>query len=301
VHTVLGWLYTLPTPLAQTHPLLNVIHAGAFVLMNELAAAERRVEVAEQTLPADPQDDRARAILGTTLLTRAYIAFFRGDLAHWLTLSRRVLELLPPTDVIGRPAANLDMASDFFVSGDVTLGNERRLVAAVAAVRASGHFITLSRSIVSLAELQRRQGRLRHAATTYGEAVHALPDPVMLQAVPSGAAYYFGLGDVRREWNDLAAAEPLLTQGRAMVQGGLVAEASSIVAGYRALARLHQARGDARSAQATLAELAEVARQRTFVDHLHARVTAVGAQVALDAGAARAGGAVGRHQRPAPR
>ena len=85
----------------------------------------------------------------------------------------------------------------------------------------------------------------------------------------------------RPQLTDLDAAESLLTQGREMVRGKRLAEAGAVVLGYIALARLRQARGDGRGALATLDELAEVAEQRNFVDHLIARRAAARAQLAL--------------------
>ena len=281
VQRVLGWLNMLPETVARARPFLNVIHAGALIILNQLEGAELRLQAAERSLSADTQDDRSCTVLGTTALSRAYIALFRGDFARWLTLSSQALETLPATDVIGRTAASLDIASAFLISGDVTPANERRFAAAVRVVREMGGLSTLFRGIVTLAELQRRQGRLRQAAATYREAAQAMLEPVMLQAMPNGANYYFGLGDLLREWNELDAAEALLAQGREMVRAMLLAEADTVTRGYIALARLRQVRGDGGGAVATLVEWQEAARERNAIDSLLRRGAAGRAHVAL--------------------
>src|SRR3712207_3273732 len=66
-----------------------------------------------------------------------------------------------------------------------------------------------------------------------------------------------------------------------MVLAGLLAEAETITAGYTAHARLQQIRGDSGGALATLAELDEVARDRSFVPHQLARAAAAQAHLAL--------------------
>ncbi len=281
VQTVLGWLNTLPETAPRAHPFLDVIHAGALINLNQMEDAELHLQVVARSASVSPQHDRSSAVLGTTTLTRAYIARFRGDLACWLTLSRQALEMLPPTEVIGCTAANLNIASTFLISGDVTPAYERQLVAAVAAVRKIGQLSPLFRGIVTLAELQRRQGRLRQAAATYRAAVQVMPDPVMLQAMPSGANYYFGLGDLLREWNDLEAAEQYLGQGREIVRGRLLAEAESVAQGYIVLAWLHHARGESQAAVATLQDFGELARERSLTAHLIERGAAARAQLAL--------------------
>ena len=72
-------------------------------------------------------------------------------------------------------------------------------------------------------------------------------------------AYYFGLGDLLRERNDLEAAERHLAQGMVLVKETLTVEPFVAVLGYSALARLEQARGNTHEAFATLDELVQLA------------------------------------------
>ena len=80
----------------------------------------------------------------------------------------------------------------------------------------------------------------------------------------SSLFYYFGLGDLLREWNDLEAAERYLTQGMALVNETLTLEPLVAVLGYTALARLQQARGKTREALATLDALSANGRAATL-------------------------------------
>lgn len=281
IHSVLGWLDALPDPFVRAHPYLLHLRALGLFFVNQLAAAERCLETIEVELSTGIPDDRSRTILAYASLLRATIARFRGDFTRCVPLAHQALATMPPADIPRRLSAQMILASAVVASGDVSLASERQLLEAVRSARSSTDKSTLLNGIVNLGMLQRRRGRLRAAAATYREAVQLAPAPGELQVLGNGAAYYFGLGDVLREWNDFDAAELSLLQGRDMVLGALVAEADSIGAGYIALARLQMARGDWRAADATLEQLGTVARQRNFEDHLLARVDAARAHLAL--------------------
>jgi LuxR family maltose regulon positive regulatory protein len=158
----------------------------------------------------------------------------------------------------------------------------------IAPLRASGNLFTLLRSITNLARLQTLQGRLRQAAATYAEALQVAAGPEGLRALVGGPAYFCGLGELLREWDDLAAAERHLQQGLDLVMGTLIVDAETVALGYLALARLHQARGKHVEALATLDEFAQIAVRRGFAGHLVARGAAVQAQMWLAQGNLRA-------------
>ncbi len=100
----------------------------------------------------------------------------------------------------------------------------------------------------------------------------------------SSLSYYFGLGDLLRECNDLEAVELYLVQGMALVKETLTVEPFVAILGYSALARLQQARGNSREALATLDTLEHLAEQRHFPPHLMPQVAAVRAQLELAQG-----------------
>ncbi len=133
------------------------------------------------------------------------------------------------------------------------------------------------RTLTNLARLQVLQGRLRQALGTYEEVLRALPEPQTLPALGGSPAYYFGLGDLLREWNELEAAERLLLQGMDLLKGTLTVEADVVTLGYLTLARLKQARGEYQSALAALHEFTRLAASRAFVPHLLAGAAFTGA------------------------
>jgi LuxR family maltose regulon positive regulatory protein len=283
VQTVLGWIDRIPEELVRERPVLCTVHAIALMFFNRLDAAEARVQDAERCLRGTPTTDEARAILGRTAVIRAVIARFSGDLERCVTMARRALELLPESGATAREraAARTNAAFAYLVSGDVTPANERLLEAAVASSRAVGDQIPLLNSINSLARLRTLQGRLRTAAATYEEAAEAVSGQEGLRDAVNSAAYYVGLGDIQREWNDLDSAERYLRRGRDLVAGALTVGADVVMQDYLSLARLQQARGRSADARATLEEFANLARQRNFFPLLVARGEAARARLAL--------------------
>jgi LuxR family maltose regulon positive regulatory protein len=139
----------------------------------------------------------------------------------------------------------------------------------------------LLRSIDFLARLRTLQGRLRAAAATYEESAQVASGRDGLRGAVNSAAYYVGLGDIHREWNDLDSAESHLRRGVDLFTGTLSVDADVVTHGYLSLARLQQARGRHADAQATLEEFADLALQRDFFSLLTARGEAALARLAL--------------------
>src|SRR2546427_674717 len=104
------------------------------------------------------------------------------------------------------------------------------------------------RSISNLARLQLLQGRLRQAAITIEQATQLVPTHAGLLTLLNGADYYFLLGDLLRERNQLNRAQQHLAQGMDLVRETMTADAEKIIRGYIALTRHQQARGQANRA-----------------------------------------------------
>jgi LuxR family maltose regulon positive regulatory protein len=218
------------------------------------------------------------------LSIRSATARFSGEIAPAISLARQALDLLPETEVIPRAGAILTAARAYQVSGDVTPAAEDEVAAAVAFTRTSDNSFATMSSICLLARLQVMQGRLHQAAATYAQVVQVVPRLEVLQTMFTSLYYYFGLGDLLREWNDLDGAERYLAQGMALVNETLTVELFMATRGYTALARLQQARGNAPAALETLDALAHLAERRHFPPHLMTQGDAVRAQLELAQG-----------------
>jgi LuxR family maltose regulon positive regulatory protein len=290
VHTVLGWLDALPAAVVQLSPTLCLVHALGLMFTNQFDAAEGRLHDAERALEPETPADRARRVRGNVAMMRGGIRYFTGDLAQAISLMQQALELLPkPTTseaaeapiARARAVAALFAATAYQLTGDVSEASERRAADVIAPARATGYLTEMLRSHTALAYLQVLQGRLRAAAATYAAVERLVPDQTALHALIGGPSYYFGMGDLQREWNQLEEADGELARGRELAQEGLENDADAIRRGYLALARLLQARGDGEAALATLDAFIQLARERKFFHLMIDQAAALRARLQL--------------------
>jgi LuxR family maltose regulon positive regulatory protein len=281
LQTVCGWLNTLPDDLVRSRAWLCILDAITLLFTNQLAAAEARLQAAEQCMQADTPVAQAQIMRGHVDTIRGAIVHFSGNLGESVALAERALELLPATEVLSRPLALVLAAHAYHVSGDVTPATERAALASIEPVRASGNLLAYLGALLNIAELQVVQGRLHQAAANYREAAHVALGTGGLQVLVGSPAYFFGMADLLCEWNDLAGAEQHMAQGMELLQGALTVHADVAALGYHTRARLQRAGGDPAGAQATLATFVDLARQRQFDDLVLARALAAQAQLAL--------------------
>jgi LuxR family transcriptional regulator, maltose regulon positive regulatory protein len=290
IHTVLRWLHVLPDAVVQRYPRLCIVSATGLMLTAQVDAAELRLRDAERSLQPETPDDFARAVRGNVALVRGCIRLLAGDLVHGMHLMQETVELLPETtthaaagimSARARSVAGIFMATTAYrLTGDVSAASERRTVEAIASTRATHGTATLGGSI-ALAALQILQGRLRAAAATFAEVERLAPGQNALHVLIGSPAYYFYMGDLLREWNDLDAADGYLARGMELVAGGMGGDADVIMRGYLALARLEQARGKHEAALATLDAFVQLARKRQFSPQLIEQAAAMRAQLQL--------------------
>jgi LuxR family maltose regulon positive regulatory protein len=222
--------------------------------------------------------------VGWATVLRASLALYTGDLAGCVTLGRQALSLLPETMAAIREVAMVHVSYEYLVRGDVTPATERLVAQVAAMTHRSANLTAMLRTWTNLARLHVLQGRLRQAAATYEEVARAVPEQHILPALVGSPAYYFGLGDLLRERNDLAGASRLLEQGMELLQGTLTVDADAVALGYLALVRLLEARGEYQSAVAALHEFTHLATSRPFVPELSACVSALQARIVLAQG-----------------
>jgi LuxR family maltose regulon positive regulatory protein len=278
--TVLGWLAVLPEAFTRRQSSLCVLYASTLVMDNQPRAIEPLLQDAE-ACARDMSPEQARLVLGQVNALRAACMRISGDLERALALAQQALELLPESEPFWRAPVASNLSRAYLVSGDVTAAVERTIAHMVEPARTSGNPFAYLAAIISLARLQALQGRLRAAAATYREALQVVPDPTTLRHYAANLIYYFGLGDLLREWNDLDAAERHLEQGMYLISGTRSQEAEFVLVGYLALARLKQAQGDIDGAATTVAAFLELARQRGFAQVLITRAVAVQTRLAL--------------------
>ena len=284
IDTVRGWLNALPEAMVRTRPPLCILQAVCLLFTNQLDAAESRLQWAERGIQEEVPAEQVQTILGWVISVRTGIAVLSGDVERALSLARQVLALLPETEVIPRASVMVTTALVYAVSGDVTPVIEREVAAAVALNRTLNNLFLAVNSICVLAWLYVLQGRLRQARVTYAEVMQLALRPEVLHTMYNNHYYYFGLGHLLYEWNELEAAERHLAQGVALINEALTVDPFWATPGYTTLAHLQQVHGNTPAAFATLDALAHLAEQRHFSSNWIAQREAVRAQLELAQG-----------------
>jgi LuxR family maltose regulon positive regulatory protein len=284
MHTVLIWLNALPEVSKRARPSLYVYHAAVLAFTNHLAAAEECLQKAEHALTSQTPAELQQIILGQVAVIRGHLCRITGDMIGCLAHARQAVAQLPEvehTPLKLRAVAMLDIARAFRWDGDVRPDKEQFALTVRQPIRAAGNSFALLNSVTNLAYLQTLQGRLRQAQATYQEALELVTHPDQLQYLFGGVSYFFGLGDLLREQNELDEAARYLAQGDQLVQGTISADADIVTLGYIALARLQQNQGNPQAANATLKTLSAIGQQRHFAPHLLTRAAAAQAQLWL--------------------
>jgi LuxR family maltose regulon positive regulatory protein len=285
VQTLLDWLTRLGDAPVRTRPMLGIVHADLLIITSQFQAAGARLQRVEQSVQAGMPSERDQAVLGKVASARAGIAWLSGNLTDCVALASQALDLLPLSDppITERVFAGVLAAHAFLVTGDVAPQTERQVAALEPLARASGNIVVVRHSLNLLARLQVLQGHLRQAAITYQKT----SPPQLGQEQPHllawNQAYYAGMGDLLREWNDLDAARRQLEQWTDLVAAFAMPH-EAILFGFVTKARLQYACREYSDAIATLEMFMQLARQRSFVASLVVRARAIQTQLCLAQG-----------------
>jgi LuxR family maltose regulon positive regulatory protein len=144
-----------------------------------------------------------------------------------------------------------------------------------AAQRSENHYARLT-ALGFLGAVHAAQGRLHQAAEWLRQAIRAG------RGSPPTALAHDCLSALLYEWNDLEAAAEHLEQGSEL--GARSGNVEIQIGGYRILARLRQAQGDASAALDALRQAHELAREKDVSPLMRARNAACHVQIALAQG-----------------
>ena len=187
-------------------------------------------------------EEEFRRLPGAIAMYRAGLALARGDVPETVTYARRVLDLVPEDDHLGRGGAAGLMGLAFWTNGDLEAAH-RTFADGMAHLQMAGNISDAVGGVLALADIRIAQGRLREAMQTYEQALqlareHGTPGV----AVRGTADMYVGMSELEREHNDLQAATQLLL--RSQEQGEHTGFPQHPYRWRVAMARLHEAQGD---------------------------------------------------------
>jgi LuxR family transcriptional regulator, maltose regulon positive regulatory protein len=235
--TLLAWLRALPDEVLRVRPVLSALYAHVLLACGELERVEARLDEAERWLdtartvpdglgrPKAPSAEMVvidkeefRRLPGTVAIARAGLAMALGDVASTVAYARRVLDLVPEDDHIGRGGAVAFLGLAAWASGDLEAAH-RTFTDGLAQVQRAGFVSDAINGAIARAEIRIAQGRLREAMRTYEQALQLARQSAEEQGVPvlQGAAdMHVGISEILRERNDLDAATDHLLKSKEM-------------------------------------------------------------------------------------
>ena len=246
------WLDKLPLACTASRPGLCVFHAWSLFASGQQAAAEQSLRAAEQALElgdlaGTPLTERDRLapssrsqLQGRVAATRAFFAFYRGDVAGIALYARQALDCLPREDLAWRSAATnvLGDAHDF--EGEMAAAYQARM-AALEASRAGGNSYQIIIANLKLAITLRHQGRPRQVTEICREQMQLAQQRGMSQAVVSGWLLAIW-GEALAELGDLDGAVQKARKGVDLAERG--GEVAMLASSYLFLTRVLFTRGD---------------------------------------------------------
>ncbi|MBM4459948.1 MAG: helix-turn-helix transcriptional regulator [Chloroflexi bacterium] len=279
--TLLRWMDALPSHAFQLRPRLSLSYAWALFVTCNMEAIEPRLQDAHHALtaqvPSDQTQNPAAAyvpVMNEIAALRAFIAVSRGDPQTAIELCLQALSHTPERSLTR--CGLCSVLGDAYVQADRLVEANRAYQEAALASQAVGNPVLVRVITNDVARLRVAQGRLHEAARLYREVLD-WGSGQRAPLYPVGQAYV-ALGDLLREWNDLAAAEGHLRAGMEHSERGGYARFAMLAA--LALAQIRAVQGDA-AAAAELGRRAEQLAAKTGVAAFAALVAARRARLHL--------------------
>ncbi len=254
--TVLDWLRALPEALVRERPVLCNLFAGVLLQANQLEEVETWLSAAERWmapsagLPMPPDSALSRMVVvnaeefrrlpGAIAIHRAGQALMLGQVADASRHARRVLELAPQDDYLGRGGATALLGIAFWTSGELATAGQL-YAEGMRLLQRAGNISDVLGCALALADIEIAQGRLRDARRIYESGLQLAVDHG-LPTMRGTADMLVGLSELVREQNDLEAAIRYLERSQA--QGEHTGLPQSRYRWYAALAGIRQAEGD---------------------------------------------------------
>jgi LuxR family maltose regulon positive regulatory protein len=251
--TFLGWVDKLPDSLVRARPTLCLFHAWALLIGGRPPdSVEARLKM------IDASADSMAAKVATL---RAYIALFQGQVARAAELARQALQQLPEGELFMRINAAWLLGNTYVATGDFDAGKQAFDELARTSLQA-GNLVIAVGAVCHLAEVYIRQAQLHKAQSLYERALEIAVD-AQGRRLPIAEEALIGLGELRREWNDLETASRCALEGIELAHRWRWPAA---IVGYIALARVRQAQENAGEANALMEEARQLAIQYKTTD-----------------------------------
>ena len=250
------WFHALPHDAALAHPHLCLLATIALILQGGEPEAVGWLDEVEQRY----QGDHAlpTELCGEPIAVRSFLKMWSGDISGGAALAQEAMRLLPPGDQLLRTLM-LWMTHVIGIFGEGDISEAVRVMSELAEdSRRKGNMLVAFIALATQASAQLYLCRLRDAEQVCNEALRLLPGGEI--EVPMAAMAYCIQGEIRREWNDLDAAETLLRHAIAISEN--MGSPEYINDGLLYLSQVQFARGRYDEALATLERIRSMVQMR---------------------------------------
>lgn len=239
--TFLRWLETFPVEHLFTHPVLVVYQGMANMLLGKIP--ENALSLIQEIATS------AEEFQGEANTLQALYAVMTGRALEATRLSESALQQLPSERAFLRILAADSLAMAHALRGDLA-ASAQAFEQVVENAQKAGNVIMTLMGLSNLAGLHYQRGKLHQAWDAYQQVLEISKAKLGGQSHALGKAY-LGLGELKREWNDLENAQTYLSKATEMFRQ-FVDIGIPLV--YLARVRVHLAQGEWEQAQAILDE-----------------------------------------------
>ncbi|MEP7241151.1 MAG: LuxR C-terminal-related transcriptional regulator [Devosia sp.] len=218
-----GWSRLLPKELVRNRPVLGIGFVGALVSYGEFDGIDERLRDVEYGLAALAEDSASSRVVvidqsqlprlpGAVELYRAALAQVRGDVPGIIEHAKRVLELAPADDDVGRAAGSSMLGIAYWSQGNLEPAR-RAWAEGRNGLQRAGHISDVLGVSLALSDINRAQGRLTEAIRVCQQALE-LAVTSDGRALRGTADMHAGLSDLYRERNDFDVARQHLAKSQ---------------------------------------------------------------------------------------
>jgi LuxR family maltose regulon positive regulatory protein len=248
--TVEEWLRALPEERIRASAQLTISQAVVYYYNHQIPALEDLLSGSR--FEALLEREESRDVKGRLLVLQGHLARAQGRRDRAVALTHDALGHMDLDNKLWRNAAHYNLGLLHFDRGHLGEAVEAFTEALVGYETASDLHIVLVASIAR-AQTREAQGALRDADGLYRSLLQFITERKALQ-FPETALLYAGLGRLRYQENDLAAAETYLTEGLKRNHPVFT------LACLRELLRIRNAQRDGAGVAAVLAKMEVVAQ-----------------------------------------
>ncbi|BCL83197.1 LuxR family transcriptional regulator [Ktedonobacteria bacterium brp13] len=310
LQTMLEWVRALPEALLLEYPELHLHYVALLLITYQFTVAEARLEIIERSVYEREENGvEQETRLGETALLRGFLAIYQGDLVRgffWEQQASRLLSAIPEKQTIALFLSSLLQMQKTKQNSPASLEEPSRENAALK--EKEFRFPTTLYRLVHSAFSSQQQGKLRRAQALYERAAQLIEQWKQVFSDESlNITFYFGLGYLRWEQNNLKEAEDILSHGYRLLQEIFTSSRSTddttwqhfskqfykmlpfiqneiLLQGISTLAEIASVQGDTQRAHMILRDFAQLIEPFPLASTLLPQISAQRAAISLSAG-----------------